>query len=140
MDLGDRWVYQTSSGPVLWPIEYYFDGTWVWNGFSGSGNSDCLIFTVADQIDSQDQFPDTLSVVWDTGDEIFSATINRETPCLWSGTDEAGNLFEIVYIGSPNYWWQFQFQPVGGGAPHSGVKIPPQDTPIGTYDDGAIVS
>jgi hypothetical protein len=87
----------------------------------------------------EDEFPDTLHVYWDSGEGVFEADVTRDTSCVWSGTDMDGNLFEILYLGDPFYAWQFQFLPFGGGS-HSSLKTGDQNTPIGTYTDGAIVS
>lgn len=117
------------------PDEQYFD-------------FDCLVSTTfvpgegatAVINSTEDEFPDTIHIYWDTGDEIFEADVNRDTNCRWEGTDGDGNFYEIIYQGSPDFQWVFQFTPAGGGAGHSAIKSGNQDTPLGAYDDGMIAS
>jgi len=83
-----------------------------------------------------DQFADTYTVSYE-GD---SATVTRQSLCIWTGEtiDEEGTTvrwrLEYVSINDPdaqaNYKWIASIQ---GLTTIAGIKIPPQNSPVGTY-------
>jgi hypothetical protein len=102
-------------------------------------NFDCLITRNYPRVEEEggveDQFADTYTVSYE-GD---SATVTRQSLCIWTGESisEGETILwrlEYISINDPeapaNFKWLVSIQ---GLATIAGIKIPPQNSPVGTY-------
>jgi hypothetical protein len=90
----------------------------------------------------EDQFADTYTMSY----EGASATVTRQSLCTWTGEtiDEEGTTvrwrLDYVSMNNPeapaNYKWLVSIQ---GLTTIGGIKIPPQNSPIGTYGLAGII-
>lgn len=158
-----RWieVYYLLEG-VSWDGTYYSEsgapymalegGGWLAmftndDGYSSEFVSSCLIGPAEPGAgrDSyvEDTFPDTLTMTYSgTGVEV-----TRTNLCTWEGTDPCGNTWKLWYKsgstgGGTQYKWNAKVWSTGDcdGATQLGptCHADPQNTPVGTYDDGPI--
>jgi hypothetical protein len=138
---GLKYYQGQSEDAFIWLMpDAIDDGNAAWASGPGTGGfsgSRCLIFGEPGvTVSISDQFADTYMVSY----EGASATVTRQSLCTWTGEtiDEEGTTvrwrLDYVSMNNPeapaNYKWLVSIQ---GLTTIGGIKIPPQNSPVGTY-------